>query len=437
MITDFSKSNQLQRESHDLIPGGCHTYAKGDDQYPRLAPGFIARGDGCHVWDVDGNQYVEYGMGLRSVTLGHAFPPVIKAAREQLVLGSNFTRPSPLEITCARALLGIVQHAEQAKFTKDGSTATTAAVKLARAYTGRDLVGICADHPFFSYDDWFIGATAMDAGVPRATADLTVSYHYNDIGSVEQLFNDHPGQIAGLVLEPSRNEEPRDDFLHRTRKLCQQNDSLFILDESITGFRYHLGGGQAYYGVEPDLSVFGKAIANGFAVSALAGKREYMQLGGLDHDQERVFLLSTTHGGETHALAAAIAAMNTYCNEPVIEHLYRQGARLAEGFRRASSELGLGKHVNVVGKECNLTYFTLDAELKPSQAQRSLFLQETIKRGILMPSLVTSYAHSDDDIDHTIEAIRESLQVYRKSLADGVEKYLVGPPSKMVYRKYN
>lgn len=437
MITVFKESRELQRVSHKLIPGGCHTYAKGDDQYPDLAPGFIARGNGCHVWDADGNQYIEYGMGLRSVTLGHAFSPVVQAAQEQLLLGSNFTRPSPIEVNCAKDFLRVIKNAEQVKFTKDGSTATTAAVKLARACTGRDMVGICAEHPFLSYDDWFIGTTPLNAGIPKAVRDLTVTFRYNDIHSVQQLFDHYPGQIACLILEPSRNDEPHDEFLDRLQLLCRQNGSLLIFDETITGFRYHLGGGQEYYGIDPDLSVFGKALANGFALSALAGKRQYMRLGGLEHDQERVFLLSTTHGSETHALAAAIAAMRTYRNEPVIEHLDCQGTRLAEGFRRATYDLGLSEHVNVVGKACNLSFFTLDSELKPSQSLRSLFLQETIKRGILMPSLVVSYAHTDDDIDRTIEVIRESLHIYRQALADGVDKYLVGSPSKVVFRRYN
>ena len=164
---DFSRSRALQPRAHRLIPGGAHTYAKGDDQYPEQAPGFVVRGKGCHVWDLDGNEFIEYGMGLRAVTLGHAFDPVIQAAYRQMQLGTNFSRPASIEMDLAEAMLEIIDGADMVKFAKNGSDVTTAAVKLARAYTGRDLIAICGDHPFFSTDDWFIGTTEMNAGVPR------------------------------------------------------------------------------------------------------------------------------------------------------------------------------------------------------------------------------------------------------------------------------
>ena len=431
------ESKRLQRAIHRLIPGGCHTYAKGDDQFPMLAPAFIHRGCGCHVWDIDGNEFIEYGMGLRAVTLGHAYPAVLDAVRRQLELGTNFTRPSSIEVECAEAVLGVIEGADQIKFTKDGSTATTAAVKLARAHTGRDFVAFCGDHGFFSYDDWWIGKTAMNAGIPKAVSDLSLTFRYNDTESVRQLFVEHPGEIACLMMEPARDTEPEDGFLHKTMELCHRNGAVFILDENITGFRWHLGGAQKYYEIVPDLSVFGKAMSNGFALSALAGKRELMDLGGIHHDKERVFLLSTTHGAETHAFAAAIATVKVYENEPVIEHLYRQGARLAEGFRHASAAHGLSDHVAVIGKECNLWYSTRDQDGNLSQEFRSLFLQELIKRGVLAPSLVVSYSHSDEDIDRTIDAIDGALAVYQQAMQDGVERYLVGRPCNVVFRKYN
>ena len=431
------ETDRLRISSHQLIPGGCHTYAKGDDQFSVTAPAFIERGLGCHVWDLDGHEFIEYGMGLRAVTLGHAYPPVLHAVRRQLELGTNFTRPSPIEVECAEAVLGVIEGAEQIKFTKDGSTATTAAVKLARAYTGRYLVAFCGDHGFFSYDDWWIGKTAMNAGVPRTISDLSLTFRYNDIKSVRRLFVEHPGKIACLIMEPARDVEPADAFLHKTMEICHSNGAVFILDENITGFRWHLGGAQKYYEIVPDLSVFGKAMSNGFALSALAGKRELMDLGGIHHDKERVFLLSTTHCAETHALAAAIATIEVYKNEPVIEHLYRQGARLAQGFRQASAAHGLSEYVDVIGKECNLWYSTRDQNGNPSQAFRSLFLQELINRNVLAPSLVVSYSHTNGDIDLTIAAIDGALAVYKRALEDGVERYLIGRPSNVVFRRYN
>lgn len=428
----------LQRTAHELIPGGCHTYAKGDDQYPITAPSFIARGNGCHVWDADGKEYIEYGMGNRAVGLGHAYPSVVQAARDALEYGCNFTRPSPMEVCCAEKLLQFVPAAEMVKFCKDGSDATSGAVRLARAYTGRDKIAICSDHPFFSTDDWFIGTTPVDAGIPEAVKKLTLGFHYNDLASLKSLFAEYPGEIAACMLEPARSDEPRDGFLEGVKALCHENGALLIFDEMITGFRWSNGGGQAVYGVEPDLSCWGKALANGFSVSALAGKREFMRLGGLDHtDKPRVFLLSTTHGAETHALAAAVANMEVYEREPVIEHNYAMGERLRHGFEEAVRRWQLQGYVGIMGRPCCLTFFTFDNDRRPSQAMRSLFLQETIRRGVLMPSLVVSYAHKAQDIDATIDAVDGALEIYAKALADGAEHYLIGRPSQVVYRKYN
>lgn len=434
---EFARSRALQAIAHDLIPGGCHTYAKGDDQYPLDAPGFIARGEGCHVWDVDGHEFIEYGMGCRAVTLGHGYAPVVRAAQEAMWLGTNFTRPAPIEVECAQELLSVVVGAEMVKFAKDGSSATTAALKLARAYSGRDLIGYCSDHPFFATHDWFIGGTPMRAGIPRAVRDLSLTFRYNDIASVEALFALHPGQIAGLIMEPSRGAEPEDRFLHRVQELCRRHGALFILDEMITGFRWHVGGGQRVYDIVPDLSTFGKALGNGFAVSALAGKREFMELGGLDHPHERVFLLSTTHGAESHALAAAIETIRTYRREPVTDTLHRQGARLKAGLDQVIAAHGLDPYVQVEGRPCSLWFVARDADRERSQAFRTLMLQELIARGVLAPSLVVSFAHTDRDIDQTIEAMDGALAVYGRALDEGVDRHLRGRPSQVVHRQYN
>jgi glutamate-1-semialdehyde 2,1-aminomutase len=432
----FKTSKALQPKSHRMIPGGAHTYAKGDDQYPEDAPGFIVKGKGCHVWDVDGNEFIEYGMGLRAVTLGHAYEPVVEAAYRQMLLGSNYTRPGRIELECAEELLGLIDGAEMVKFAKDGSTVTGAAIKLARAYTGRDRVAICADHPFFSSEDWFIGSTPIAAGIPQVTRDLTVKFRYNDLDSVQILFEQYPGQIACVILEPTKSDDPVNNFLHEVQRLCRKNGALFILDEMITGFRLHNGGGQKYYNIVPDLSAFGKALGNGFAISALVGKREIMNLGGIYHDRERVFLLSTTHGAETHALAAAIATMKIYKQEGVIEFLYQQGEKLMQGIDRAIAHYQLQDYFQVLGKPCNLVYATHDENKKPSQAYRTLFLQETIKRGFIMPSLVVSYSHTDEVIERSIDAIADALSIYKQALENGIERYLIGRPVKPVFRKF-
>ncbi len=300
------------------------------------------------------------------------------------------------------------------------------------------MIACCGDHPFFSTDDWFIGTTAMNAGIPEAIKKLTVTFRYNDLDSVRALFAQHPGRIAAVILEAARGEEPRDGFLHKLKALCHENGALFILDEMITGFRWHAGGAQKYYDIVPDLTAFGKALANGFSVSALAGQREYMRLGGLDHvDRPRVFMLSTTHGAETHALAAAIATMQIYQSEPIIEHLVRQGERLRDGANSVIRRHGLEEYVEIMGRPSCLLYASRDLDRKPSQAMRSLLLQEMIRRGVLMPSLVVSYSHKDEDIDRTIDAFDGALGVYRQALDGGVERFLIGRPSEPVMRNYN
>ena len=427
----------LRGRAHEIIPGGCHTYAKGDDQYPANAPPFILRGEGSHVWDLDGNEFIEYGMGLRAVALGHAFPSVTEAVAKELENGSNFSRPSPLEVECAELFLECVTNAEMVKFAKNGSDATTAAVKLARAYTGRDLVAICADQPFFSTDDWFIGSTRMPAGVPQAIRQLTVKFGFNDIQSLESVFAAHPEQIACVFLEAETAVAPRDGFLEAVREICDRHGALLVLDETITGFRWHLGGAQTVYGVVPDLSTFGKAMANGFAVAALAGKRQIMERGGLSGSAERVFLLSTTHGAETHSLAAAIATMRTFQSEPVIDTLHRQGDSLRAQVDQVARRHGLEDFLQVRGRSSNLIFVTKGPDGNPSQAYRALFMQEMIRQGVIAPSFVLSYSHSDSDIERTIDAVDSAAEIYVRALNEGIDGHLVGRPVKPVFRPFN
>jgi len=424
----FDESNAIRPRFHELVPGACHTYAKGDDQYPENMAPYIVRGKGSHVWDVDGNEFIEYGSGMRSVTLGHAFEPVLAAVRNQLELGANFVRPAKIELECAEALNALIPCAEMVKFAKDGSDATSGAVKLARAYTGRDIVAVCANQPFFSVDDWFMGSSAMPGGIPQAVRDLTKKFAYNDLASLEGLFDQYPGQIAAIILEAEKETPPKPEFLDGLRRLCDRNGTVFILDEMITGFRWHNSGAQAYYGIEPDLATFGKALANGFSVSALTGKRDIMKLGGADHDRERVFLMSTTHGAETHGLAAAMATIEFYLSNPVVDTLWQRGERLAEGLRRAAQAAGVANEVPILGRPCCLVFGSRDGDGQPSQPFRTLLMQELLRRGVLATSLVLNYSHSEADIDATVDAFAGAFDVYRRALDEGIEKYLVGRP---------
>ncbi|PID96374.1 MAG: glutamate-1-semialdehyde 2,1-aminomutase [Actinomycetales bacterium] len=432
----FDRSLELRDPFHQRIPGGSHTYAKGEDQFPENMAPFIVRGLGSHVWDVDGNEYIEYGSGLRSVGLGHAYPPVVEAATRQLTLGANFVRPAPIELECAELLASIVPSAEMVKFSKDGSDATTGAVRLARAATGRDVVAVCQSHPFFSVDDWFIGTTGMPAGVPSDVRNLTTGFLYNDLASLEAVFATHPGRVAAVILEAEKETPPAPGFLEGVRALCDSHGTVLVLDEMITGFRWHLSGAQAFHDLRPDLSTFGKAMANGFSVSALCGRRDIMELGGLRTDQERVFLLSTTHGAETHGLAAAIATMNIYRSEPVIETVWERGSQLAEGLGQVLAQAGVSDQVPILGRPCALVFGTRDEQGQPSQEFRTLLMQELISRGILATSLVVGYSHTREDIERTVQAFAEAAVVYRRALDEGIGAYLRGRPVKPAMRRY-
>ena len=431
----FEAGRALSAVARALIPGGAHTYAKGADQFPEQAPPFLVRGRGCRVWDLDGNQYIEFALGLRAVTLGHAYAPVIEAAQGQILLGANFNRPAPIEVDCARQFLDLIPTADMVKFCKDGSTAIDAGIRLARAHTGRDMIAACADQPFFSTGDWFIQTTGMPAGIPDSMRELVVRFPYNDLAALEQLFAQHPGRIACVVLEPARTLEPAPGYLQGLKELCRRNGTVLLFDEMITGFRWHRSGAQQLYGVTPDLSAFGKALANGFALSALCGRRELMELGGEAPGRDRVFLLSTTHGAETHAMAAAIATMRVYRDEPVIEHLHRQGGRLRRGVEQAIAAHGLQQHFVLHGRNCCLLFETRDRDGRPSQSYRALFLQELIKGGVIAPSFIVSYSHTDQDIDLAIDIIADALAVYGRALQEGIEKFLVGRPVKPVFRR--
>jgi glutamate-1-semialdehyde 2,1-aminomutase len=307
-------------------------------------------------------------------------------------------------------------------------------VKLARAWTGRDLVAICSDQPFFSTDDWFIGTTTMRSGIPEAIRDLTVGFRFNDLDSLHDLFDRRPDAVACVMLEAATSVEPAPGFLEGVRELCTERGAVLVFDEMITGLRWGLGGAQARYGVTPDLSAWGKGVGNGFSIAALAGRRDIMELGGLGREaRDRVFLLSTTHGAETHALAATIATLAVCRREGVPEVLWQRGLKLQAAVRDVVARRGLGDHVDVVGHPANLVYVTRGPEGEPSQEYRALFMQELIRGGVLGPSFVLSYSHTEEDLDRTVEVVAAALDVYGPALSEGVGPYLVGGPTRRVF----
>jgi glutamate-1-semialdehyde 2,1-aminomutase len=443
-----------------VIPGGAHTYSRGYDQYPLNAPQILERGKGAYIYDPDGKKYLDYFMGLRAVNLGYSEDEIDASAIQQIKYGNNLTRPSMIELEAAELLVNIIESVDMVKFTKNGSTAVSAAVKLSRAYTGRELVARCAEHPFFSYDDWFIGSTPVTRGVPQDTIQKTKLFRYNDITSLEKLIAQYPQQFACVVLEPATVECPAvgeftsgccgqavctrpyttcpNNYLKQVQALCKKHGIIFVLDEMITGFRWHMKGAQHLYGVTPDISTFGKAMANGFSVACVAGKREIMELGSIEfEDRERVFLLSTTHGAEMCGLGAFVASVKFMQQHNVVEHLWRYGRKLTAMMQRQAEAHGIAHSFKVGGIACSPYYLTLDSSGENSLGLRTLFSQEMIRNGVLMPCIALSYRHDKEELALTERAIDATFKIYRNALEEGFEKYLLGPAIKPIFRTHN
>ena len=437
MITNYKNSDIYRASIHDLIPGGAHTYSKGDDQFPQLSPAAISHGKGAHVWDIDNNKFLDCSMGLTSVSLGHAYEPVLEKVRKELEKGVNFQRPSYIEREMAEAFLDLLPCHQMIKFAKNGSSATTAAVKIARAYTGRKLIAFPGDHPFYSVDDWFIGKTACNKGVPEEIQALSVKFKSYDIESLKALFEQYPNQIACIITEPEKETNHPQNYLKEAIDLAHKNGALFIVDEMISGFKSAFPGSTTKYNIEPDMCTWGKGIANGFSFCALTGKKEIMEMGGIRRSgQEKVFLASTTHGGETHAIAAGLATIEVFKNENVIQHNHKIGDALIKGLNSIINEKSLNNSISLGGTNWfNYAVFK-DASEKISMPFRTLMLQEMIKRGVLYQgAFVPCFSHTEEDVAFFLNCFEESCDVYKKGLEDKVENYLVGAETKPVFRK--
>lgn len=435
---DFTRGDAMNERFRALVPGASHTYSKGEDQFPLRSPKLIAHAQGAYCWDADGNRFLDWAMGNRVMILGHGNAVVNEAVKRQIDLGLNFTRPGVLEAEVAEFLTDFFPVAEMVKFGKNGSDVTSAAVKLARAATGRKLIACCADHPFFSVGDWFIGTTQMASGVPAEVAALTVTFPYNDLEAVEHLFAEHPGQIAGLILETVKNDEPQPGFLEGLRAIADREGAVLIFDEMIAALRFDLRGAHHRYGVYPDLATFGKAIANGYSFSLLAGRREIMELGGLEHDRERVFLLSQTHSSETVGLAACRATLEECERVDVTSHVWEVGGRLVAGVRAVAAEEGVSDLVRVIGFDCNPQLICTNPDGTYWPALHTSFHEAVIGEGVLIPWTSVTHAHGDDELALTLAAIRAGMRRVRSAVDSGdVDGSYAGDPVRPVFRRYN
>ena len=447
-----------RKNIHDLIPGGAHTYSKGDDQFPANAPKFISRGKGCYLWDDNNRKYIDLAMSLGTVILGHSYKPVIQKVTEELQKGVNFCRPSLIEGELAEILIDEIPSAEMVKFGKHGSDAVTSAIKLSRAYTGKKFIMRCRQDPFNAIHDWFIGSTIMNRGVPNEVKDLTLQFDYNDLESCYEIFEKHKEQIACVILEPlsliapknckkyfnnqgscsCSKKECHSDFLSELKKLCEKNGALLIFDEVVSGFRFDLGGVQKMVGVTPHLSAFGKAMANGFSVSALVGKKEIMKLGGIKHKTEKVFLMSSTHGGETHSIAASIKTIQEIKKHNAIQHFWNIGDYFQKGVNKIIENKNANNFIEVKGYPVKPFLFFKNSNNDFSSIVRTFFMQELINDGILMPYIVPSLSHNKIIIDKVLSSIERVVDelVYLGD-EESIKNKIIGSPIKSVFKKFN
>lgn len=424
----IARSQDLLRRAVAVIPSATQTFSKGPNQWARgVSPHYLTRGEGAWVWDADGNKYLDYLMALGPIILGYGNPRVDAAVARQLKDGSVFSQMHPLEVEVSEMLVDLIPCAEMVRFAKNGSDATTAAVRAARGYTGRDRVACCGYH---GWHDWFIGTTTRNVGVPAAVAALTHPFAYNDIESLRRLFAAHPGEIAAVVMEPMGVEEPRPGFLEAVRDICRANGTVLVFDEIVTGFRVNLGGAQAQFGVTPDLACFGKAMANGFPLAAVVGRRDLMMM------FDEVFF-SGTFGGDAIALAASKATIAEMLERDVIGHNWRMGEMLRTGLDDVIGRYGLHQVVRLAGLPVRFVLTFPTCEEEEGRLRRSFVMQECVKRGLLYYGQHNlCFAHNEPEIRFTLEVFSEVMALVAAAYQAGdFGARLEGPPVEPVFRK--
>lgn len=422
---DITNSDRLYERALKIMTPVTQTLAKGPGQYVKgVAPKYLEKGKGSHVWDVDGNEYLDYNMGIGPISLGYCYNKVDKAIRKQLKDGITFSLMHKSEVELAEMVHGIIPNAESIRISKTGADVCSAAVRVARAFTGRKKVLCCGYH---GWHDWYIGVTSRNKGIPEETSNLTYTFNYNDIDSVKESLDE---DTACVILEPFVFEEPKNNFLYELQKVCRANGTLLIFDEMWTGFRISLGGAQEYFEVKPDLAVYSKAFANGMPISLLTGRKDVMELFNQD-----VFFF-TTFGGEALSIAAAIATIKEMKEKNVQAYLAKQGKKLKEGYNKIAFSLGMSNYTKCSGYDCR-TIVTFDASMGDPLLLKSLVQQEMIKRGILWGGFHNMcFSHTDKDVEYTLKAYSDVLPILKKAIEDdNVKELLKGEPVEAVFRK--
>jgi glutamate-1-semialdehyde 2,1-aminomutase len=427
MSVRYAKSEEQLARALRTIPLGAQTFSKSITQYPHgVSPYFAARASGSKLFDVDGNEYIDFINALASVTLGYCDPDVDAAVLAQQKNGTIFSLSHALESEVAERIIEMVPSAEMVRFGKNGSDATAGAIRIARAFTGRDHVLSCGYH---GWQDWYIGATARNKGVPEATRALTHTFPYNDLKALEDKLTELSVKVAAVILEPMNVTAPMPGYLEGVKKLVAAACAVLVFDETITGFRYAKGGAQELFGVTPDLTTLGKGLANGYPLSVVCGRRDIMR------EMEDVFF-SFTMGGEALSLAAAKATMDKINREPVIETLRARGKVVMEGVSQRIAKYGMGDFLASAGDPTWSFLLFTDAEGVNAFEMKTLFQQEMFKRGILaFGTHNMSYAHSEADVARLLEVYDEIFPMIRDAVRNrAMRQYLECEPLQPLFK---
>lgn len=423
----YQRSNQLFERANKVIPTGAQTFSKSYLTYPQgISPLFLDHGKGSHVWDVDGNEYIDFVNGLLPIVLGYNDPDVDQAVQAQMAKGVSFTLSTELEVELTEKLVDLIPCGEMAKLGKNGTDSTSAAIRVARAATGRDKVAVCGYH---GWNDWYIGSTARHKGVPKAVRDLTLTWKYNDIESLDALFSQNPGQIAAVIMEPMNVAYPNEGFLQQAADLTRKHGAIFIFDEIITGFRFDLKGAQNFFGVTPDLATFGKGMANGYPMAALIGRADLIR------QLEEAFI-SGTFGGETLSIAASLATIQKLESERVPEKLAATGKSLVESTLANIENAGLSDLIEVAGHPSWTFLVFKDGHGVTQWELKTLYLQEIIARGILTHGTHNlSASHSQSDLEKLSQAQNEVFGIIKEAVGSGnIHNYLACPTLEPLFK---
>ena len=422
----YRKSDSLLVRACKAIPLGAQTFSKSHNQLPKKSPKFLTYGDGGCVWDVDGNRYVDFIMGLLPVVLGYRDPDVDQAITDQITSGISFSLATEIELELAEKIIKIIPSAEMVRFGKNGTDATSAAIRLARAFTGRDRIIACGYH---GWQDWYIGATTRSKGVPNSVQNLTTMVPFNDLNSVRNLLVSQPAEFAALIIEPASTELPTGDFFQELKKLLHDHGVLLIFDEIITGFRFSLGGAQELFNVIPDLTCLGKGMGNGMPISAITGRADVMT------EMEEIFF-SGTFGGEALSLAASLAVIKKMEREPVIDYLWENGEVLAKNVEEIIYQFKLEDVISLVGAAPWKILTYQNHKTASKELIRSVLIQEMLENGVLLTaSHNLCYAHDHENFNTVLDAYNAALSKISDSLKKGtLEDILEGQPIKPLFK---